>query len=218
MNDKTVNQIWSFLMLIGLLTALNASLKSQGSEMYFNIVDVKSTDESAITVYGILISVPLLMLATKLASIHSLNKRQKKWYTKYPVAFNVEIKRHTFLGKRYQQFSLVIFHIVPLILISHLLNQFFGGCVFVKSTDCDYLPSELVVSDKCLADDMSEHLTLFFDVRCTFDNHFRYAEGPTSKGRITFFPGYQSWFVLIMVVGYVGYSFKYLYHLLLRMR
>ncbi|MDN5210469.1 hypothetical protein QQ020_00370 [Fulvivirgaceae bacterium BMA12] len=216
MNDKTVNQIWSFLMLIGLFTALNSSLRSQGSELYFNLVDVKNADESAITVYGILISVPLLLLATKLASIHGLNKNQKKWYVKYPVAFNVEIEPHSLLGKRYQQFSLVIFHVLPLVLIGHLLNQFFGGCVFVGCADCKGLPSEVAISNKCLANDIWGHLSLFFNARVTFANYFGYAESTTSNGKITFFPGYQSWLMLVMAVGYVVYSMKYLYELTTR--
>ena len=190
MTKKAFNEIWSGLAIVALYTTVNAVLKTQGSELYLSFPNLKDADKHASTIYGILVSAPMLFFLIRLSMVYQIHYGINVWSTKFPVFLNRQVDQKTRLGKQYQLISLVIFFIVPVLLQIHLLRIFFRGCLFHNKGENP---------TTCIADSFWEHLTAFQSWSLSWGNEFAYGS-MTRVGKVTFFPGYQAWFFLTLEV------------------
>lgn len=214
MTKKAFNEIWTSIAVVALFVTLNSVLQTQGSELFFSFPKVNDADRNSVTVYGMLISVPLLFLLIKLSFIYSKEYGIKLWSTKFPIAFNRQIDQKHRLGKQYQRFSFFIFFVLPISLQYHLLKVFFNGCLFFNKTSCNSIDSDYYSSYncKCISKTFIEHLTNFQPFWCSWKNQYAYGSSPCQeKGEITFFPAYEAWFFLLVELGLLLYFLWFIY-------
>lgn len=218
MTKKAYNEIWTSIAVIALFTTVNTALQTQGSELFFSFPSLKDVDRHAATVYGIIITVPLLFLLLRLSILYSKDHGGKKWATHFPVAFNRQVDPITKMGIHYQRFAFAIFFVVPILLQIHLLNVFFSGCLFYNKTSCDYIDPAVYESYKkckrCISESFTEHLTNLQPFWCSWKNQYAYGSKPGQEvGEVTLFPVYQPWFFLLIEIGLFAYFIYFLYYL-----
>ena len=212
MTEKSFNQVWTTIAIVSLYTTVNSTLQSQGSELFLSFPKVESADRNAITVYGILISVPMLLFMIKLTLVYKKHFGGVTWDSRFPIALSRTLIPGMSLSRAYQRCSIFVFYVLPAILQVHLIKKFFQGAIFFNTKDCPHISQEYYTKHdgKVLAQGIWEHLTHFEPFWCTWKNGFAYASGVGVKGKVTFFSGYQSWFFLLLEIGlfvFLAYMF-----------
>ena len=91
MTEKAFNEIWTSIAIVALFTTLNTVLQTQGSELFFSFPKVDNADIVAVTVYGMLVSVPMLFLLIRFTIIYFKEHGTGLWSAKIPIAFNRQI-------------------------------------------------------------------------------------------------------------------------------
>lgn len=122
MTNKAITNVWSVLALLGFYISINTVLKAQGSEIYFSFPRMENADRYGVTVYGIIISVPVLLLMFRLTIIYAKRKALNIWSEQLPIAFNQEVDSNSNLGKNYQGISISIFFVLPIIAQGFIIN------------------------------------------------------------------------------------------------
>lgn len=132
MNNSTLNKVWSFLGLAALILSVNAALATQGAGFVMNyIIQLKDQGRFAVAVYGMMLSIPIFILFLLVTHTYIYKNRIKRWYEKYPTAFNVQYNSPTLDFKIYQVFFIFLFVIVTLYSQSHLFNIFISGTAYI---------------------------------------------------------------------------------------
>lgn len=190
MTNKAITQIWSALALLGLYASCNTVLKAQGSEIYFSFPRMDKADRYAVTIYGMVISIPVLLLLFRLTLIYAKREARITWSERLPIAFDREVDPKQKLGKYYQGAAFLFFFILPMVGQGMMINKFFKGSVFDKEN-----------SNQLIANTWKTHLSSWQSWNITFDfNRFRYGTDINAEGLVTYIPGVEPWLFLMAEV------------------
>lgn len=205
MDESAFTNVWTTLGLTALYMSANALLHAQGSELFFPFPGLNDATRYAATVYGMMVSIPVLFVLLLLTRRYALRYGESRWSTRVPVAFNLSIdpEDREGLGPHYQATFVVAFLVVPVVLQIFLLAKFFDGAITHECTK------------RVFANDIWGHLgfrtgpggTFPADV---FSGDYRY--GGVEHG-IDFYPVVESWLFLLLVAVLVGSTGRCLLHL-----
>jgi hypothetical protein len=205
MDESAFTKVWTTLGLTALYMSANALLHAQGSELFFPFPGLNDATRYAATVYGMMVSIPVLFVLLLLTRRYALRYGASRWSTRVPVAFNLSIdpKDREGLGPHYQATFVAAFLVVPVVLQIFLLAKFFDGTITHEATE------------RVFANDIWGHLgfrtgtgeVLPADV---LSGDYRY--GGVQHG-IDFYPVLQSWLFLLLVAVLVGSTGRCLTHL-----
>jgi len=198
MSKSAFTTIWSTLGIVALYMSTNALLRAQGSELYFPFPMLSEAARYAATAYGMMVSIPVLLLLITLTRYYASAYGKARWSTRMPVAFNLDIdpENDERLGPHYQGAFLLGFLLLPVFLQILLLVKFFEGTI--EHEDHGYV----------FARDIWGHLGIRTETGAfippdVFSGDYRY--GGVDCG-IDFYPVVESWLFLLLVVLLISYT------------
>jgi len=200
MDKSTFTKIWSVVGLALCYVTLNAVLRTQGSEVFASGVDFSEVERFSATIYGMVLSLPLLACMIWLTGFYIARHPEQPSYYRLPSAFNLQVQDPSSeyrLGKHYQRFFLWMFLILPTLAQVHLLRKFFTGTVFARQGGEPH------------AVGWKEHLLQSEPLSVIFSNKYLYG----GEGGVTFFPFWEPWFFLICEGIVMFFFLKMIYRL-----
>jgi len=199
MNNVTLNKIWSFLGLASLILALNAVLATQGADFVINFgIELQEQGRYAVSVYGMMLSVPVFILFLLVTHTFLYKNRNKRWFEKFPSAFNAQFEKPSLDYKIYQFFFFFIFLVMTLMSQTHLLKRFVSGTAYMVKNENFERISPVPITDSKISHFVNSQWGLFgerYKYACDVDTFAN-----TCIGGMTYFPVVQAWFSSFLVL------------------
>lgn len=197
MNNSTLNKIWSFLGLAGLILSVNSALATQGAGFIINFSIQQKENQKiyAVAVYGMMLSIPIFILFLLVTHTYIYKNSMKRWYEKYPTAFNIQHNHPSLDFKIYQAFFIFLFVIATLYSQSHLFRIFVSGTAYIVKNEQNEIIKAIQITNH------------FFNSEWGLINErYKYAcdddiikETGICKNGMSYYPMLQAWGSLLLV-------------------
>ena len=132
--QKSLGLMWSVVGVTTLYVSMNIYFFAHGSEFFLPSIKLQKTDYYSASFYGILFTMPLMLVTHYLTRIYAKSYWNKQWLYCFPIAFNRELSDLPRFLKNYQIFFFVVFLLVPSLLHIDYVNKFFHGTVYLENT------------------------------------------------------------------------------------
>ncbi len=180
---ESINKIWTTVALISLYLNVNILLVTQGSHLHLPGPLPKNVRESA-AIYGTWAAGPVFLVTLIITLYYIQRSSSHTWSSRFPVAFDLSLLVGDSITKWYQRFFVFVFIVVPLYCQGHFVRKTMNGIVIDKA------------KGTIVASDWGSHLFSYSDFSLIFTkgNDFRF------HSEVTYFPFWQSWTTLLLLL------------------
>ncbi len=239
MTKKQQSQFWSFYGLFCLNLSIAFWLATQGEE-YISTnspLPVKFTAvKSEAAIYGIHI-LGFVFFTFLYVSRHLSNLNKKKWLSKLPVPFNLQIDVKNKLDRKIKLIVSLSYLIIPMISIVHMESRMLKGTLIIPEHQQKQLAHEKISFDLSIcksqiqglgciiADDWKSHLFNLKPISTSFilqkSNLFQYDSDCMSDEKIrrckgiSFIPFFQPWTLVFFGI-FIFFYWCYIWWLLFK--
>lgn len=179
--------LWTILGLATLNVSFNTWSVTQGWHIDLPGIHFAVDDTYAIAVYGILFGIPLFALLLQATRLYPRSKRGHGLADRLPVAFDLNPAKLGSFRQLYQKLFFTLFLLVPMAAQIHFFHKMTGGTITDRRTKA--------------------HLRSFWEWvpwRQLLDDHFNRF---SYNDAITFYPGAEPWFFLIVELALLVFFF-----------
>lgn len=194
-NDDDIAKLiksWKVVSAFVVAMSIGFYLFTQGSHAtIFNVALEETTSPYSAAVYGLIFLIPLLVFYYSYAAYVSDILNETVWFEKLPLIFDVHLPKKNKLQIRMKKISMVLVIVVPMFSVGHCFLKSIESTIYFND-HC----SETGGCKKVFSKGAYESFTKFTPFKEIFIN----GNGYRLDGQITYFPGWQAWLSLFLVL------------------